>query len=135
MKFRMTKITVDQFAILTREAPAGDISINIEMNLKYSVEARRIMTSMLFTFEKGSEKALLLEQSCEFEIAKDDWEASVSDGKVTIPKSTVEYFGAQTVGVARGVLHCKTEGTPLNGLILPPINITQLVREDMTIKL
>ena len=80
MKFRMTKITVDQFAILTREAPAGDISINIEMNLKYSVEARRIMTSMLFTFEKGSEKALLLEQSCEFEIAKDDislrWESN-----------------------------------------------------------
>lgn len=135
MKFRMSKITVDQFAILLKEIPTGEINLNIELNMKYSVESRRIMTSMLFRFEKDSQTALLLEQSCEFEIAKDDWDASISNGKVTIPKSTIEYFGAQTIGVARGVLHCKTEGSQFNGFILPPINITQLIKEDMIIEL
>lgn len=134
IKFRMTKITTDQFAILASEVPTGDIDINIEAGLKYSVEARKIMTTVTFSFEENSRKIILLKVSCEYEIAKEDWEAATSEGKVVIPKSLLEYFMTQTIGVSRGVLHCKTEGTPFNGIILPPIDVTKLVNGDMTIE-
>lgn len=134
IKFRMTKITTDQFAILASEVTTGDIDINIEAGLKYSVEARKIMTTVTFSFEENSRKIILLKVSCEYEIAKEDWEAATSEGKVVIPKSLLEYFMTQTIGVSRGVLHCKTEGTPFNGIILPPIDVTKLVNGDMTIE-
>lgn len=52
MKFRMVKITVDQFAILSNEAPTGDLDINIEIGMKYAAVARRIMPTLSFSFEK-----------------------------------------------------------------------------------
>lgn len=133
MRFRMTKINVGQFALLLSEMPTGEIRIHIDMDLKYSLEMKRIMVSMLFTFEIDDHKAMLLQLNCEFEIAAEDWNAAISDGKLTIPKEIIEYFGAQTIGVSRGVLHCKTEGTPFNGIILPPINVSDLVKEDLVI--
>jgi hypothetical protein len=36
-----------------------------------------------------------------------------------------------TVGTIRGILHCKTEGTPFNALILPPINVSEMVTGDL----
>jgi len=38
-----------------------------------------------------------------------------------------------TVGTARGVLHSKTESTPFNGLIIPPINVEQIIQEDIVV--
>lgn len=131
MKFRMVKITVDQFAILSNEAPTGDLDINIEIGMKYAAAARRIMPTLSFSFEKEGTKLLLLQMNCEFEIAPDDWEAATADGKVKITKPTLECLVAQTVGASRGIMHCKTEGTLFNGVILPPVNVARFITEDM----
>ena len=38
------------------------------------------------------------------------------------------------MGTLRGVLHAKVENTPYNMFILPTINVTELVKEDIVIK-
>ena len=109
MRFRMARINIDQFAILTDIVPNGSLEVNVTLSLKYSMDVRRIATSMSFVFGEESERILMLELTCEFEIHEEDW----------------------TVGTARGILHCKTEGSQFNGIILPPVNVTELVTEDM----
>ena len=80
MRFRMARINIDQFAILTDIVPNGSLEVNV---------------------------------------------------KLVILKVMLEHFAVQTVGTARGILHCKTEGSQFNGIILPPVNVTELVTEDM----
>ena len=57
------------------------------------------------------------------------------DNKIIIPKELLAHFGVHTIGTARGILHCKTEGTQFNTFILPPINVSERITEDIIIKI
>ena len=77
----------------------------------------------------------MAELSCEFDIHPEDWETMVKDDEVKVSKETLCYLAAQTVGVARGVLYCKTEATPFDELILPPINVAEMINGDLVMSL
>ena len=38
------------------------------------------------------------------------------------------------VGTVRGIIHAKTEGTVLNAIVLPPINLTEIIKDDILIE-
>lgn len=131
LRFKMSRITVEQFAILGDD-PKQIESFSIEIGFKYSEESRHIATVFDFSYDTESEKAVVLKICCEFLIHKEDWESAYADGKYTIPASTLQYLASQTIGTARGVLHCKTADSPFSRLILPPINITEMVKDDLS---
>ncbi len=133
MQFRMVRITVGQFAILADSVPDGDISGNLKLSVEVAPEVRQVAVGFSWSFDYEESRLMLIDMKCEFQIRPEDWDKSVSDGKVTIPKSLVGILAAQTVGVARGVLYCKTEGTPFNGLILPPLNVSDAVESDIEV--
>lgn len=134
IRFRMTGIHVRQFAILANSAPDKDVTIDTNIGVKVSVRDRKVALEMEFVFLSEEERILLMTLQCEFEIHKEDWLTLCTEDTITIPKNTIEYFVVQTVGTARGILHCKTEGTPFNHLILPPIDATHIVQQDIVIK-
>ena len=35
------------------------------------------------------------------------------------------------VGTARGILHAKTEATKFNQFLIPPINVVELIKDDI----
>lgn len=131
----MFKISIGQFAILSQEAPNGDTNITTNFELKHTPKGEAIQVCVSFSFGDDSNKFMLLNVACDFMIHPDDLQAQTKDSKVIIPKDTIDYLLAQTVGVARGILHCKTEGTPFNGIILPPMNVTGFFKDDMVIAL
>lgn len=130
----MFKISVLQFAILGKTC---EDSYNVETltEFKNTIDGSAIAATMFFSFVGKSEKAIILQVMCEFSIHPDDLKSLTADGKITIPKSTLEHFLVHTVGTARGILHCKTEGTVFNSIILPPINVTNIVNSDIIIEL
>ena len=134
LRFRMVRINVEQFAILAHDVPAGNITIDTNIGVKASVADRKIALEIQFDFSSVTENVLILKQLCEFEIHEEDWATLQTEGKVTIPKELIEYFVVQTVGTARGILHCKTEGTPFNHLILPPLNAAEMIEHDVVIE-
>ena len=133
LRFRMVRINVEQFAILANDVPAGKITIDTSIGVKASVPDRKIALEVEFNFTSIEEKIMVLKQLSEFEIHEEDWMSFQTEGKVTIPKEMIECFVAQAVGTARGVLHCKTEGTPFNHLILPPLDVTEMIEQDVII--
>lgn len=135
MKFRMAGIKVPQYAFLADSLSEGEIGFSVGMYFRYSVEGRRVACGVKCEFKSKEEKLLVSEVFCEFEIATDDWNNAISGNMVTIPKGMLEIFGTQTIGVVRGILYSKSEGGPGTGLILPPINVTELVNSDLTFEL
>ena len=130
----MFKINVIQFAILSNDVANG-YGIQTSAEVKHTTDGKAIAVDMTFSFENDGKKDMLLQVMCEFGLHPDDLKKLTTGNIITIPKDTIDYFLAQTVGTARGILHCKTEGTPFNGIIIPPINVTGMINSDLTIKL
>jgi len=135
IRFRMAKINVDQFAILTDMVPDSGLSYTVELGFKSATEAKRIGCTFTVEFAHNDKTIIKLGIFCEFDIQPDDWDARIADNSVVITKEELGYFANQTVGAARGIMYCKTEGTPFGQLIVPPVNLTKLIGEDYTIAL
>lgn len=131
----MAKINISQFAILSERPPEDNIEYDIGLGFKYSLEGQRIAAEFSYSYEDDKGKFLLLDISCEFDVHPDDWNAAIKENVLTIPKVMLEYFAAQTVGTARGILHCKTEGTPFNYLIIPSVNVSKMIASDLVVPL
>ncbi len=134
VRFRMLKINVVQFAILAN-GPVKNFHVETRTELKHTLDGSAVAVDMTFSFLSHESKIMILQVSCEFGIHPDDLKELTSENKVIIPKNVIDYFIAQTVGTARGILHCKTEGTPFNGIIIPPLNVTGIIDADMVINL
>lgn len=136
IRFRMFRITVPQFAILEDELIGSGVTYETKFQLKYSLESKSIGVSLyLSSFSEEKKRLAVLEVFCEFSIHPDDWKSCKDNGVLRISKDDIPAFIAQTIGVARGIYHCRTEGTYLNGYVLPPINAVEMVKEDLIINL
>ena len=133
-RFRMFRIHTNQFAVFKDIFPDSDnLGFQIGLNFKHADNGQKIACAMMFILCDGDERILMLEITCEFEIFEEDWKSFCKDNVVTIPKDTLEFFALHTVGTARGILHCKTEGTSFNGVIMPPINVSEINNSDIVI--
>ncbi len=126
----MVRITTEQFAILTETPVLGEYGVTLTVTPKHAAAQKQIGMLADFTFKEGDTRFIVLSVFCEFAILPEDWEACVEDGMVTIPKDSMTYFLVQTVGTARGILHCKTEGTLMNNILLPSFDVSNIFQED-----
>lgn len=134
IRFRMSRISVPQFAILCKSVSKA-YKIGIKAELKHSPNGGAVAVDMTITFEENEKTCVILEVLCEFVIHPDDLKSITSDNKVSIPKEVIDYFISQTLGTARGIMHCKTDGTPFNGIIIPPTDVSHMLGKDMVIPL
>lgn len=123
----MSRIAVNQFAILTQECPDEGMALSVELSFQYSVETRQISCEAGFCFNKDSATLLILKSQCEFRIHPEDWEKFHKDGGIEIPRDVLELLAVHTIGASRGILHCKTEDTSFNRLMIPPINVAEMI--------
>ena len=76
---------------------------------------------------------MVLEMGAIFAIAPEG--VSEIKAKGTVPVDFLRYMGTIVVGAARGIIHTKTEGTVLNSVILPPINLVEIIKEDLVLEM
>lgn len=134
-RFRMFGIHIDQFAILSSTGNANDLGMGVKLDFKYAEKGRVIACSTKFDFSSGQNKLMVLGITCEFEIEGDDLLKLKKKDKIIIPKELLEFFVVHTIGTARGVLFCKTESSPYNNIIIPPLNVAEMIKDNLTIKL
>ena len=133
-RFRMFGIHLDQFAILADKTPANAMEMKVGVNFKYADEGRKIACSAKFDFVHEQKALMVLAVNCEFEIQEEDFRKLRADKKTIINKNLLEFFTVHTIGTARGILFCKTESTPFNSVIIPPINVSEIIKNDMVIE-
>lgn len=134
IQFRMIRIYTEQFAILDKDLHQGepytiDAAISFAVNSKEHLVANR----MKIEIKTNDQLAVLLELICAFEIHPESWNEMVQPDTIVVPKDTLMHLAVHTVGTARGILHCKTEGTPFNAMILPPLNVVELITADLSV--
>jgi len=126
----MIRIHVNQFAFLTETMPESD-SGDLECSIGFHASDRKVSVSMKFVF-LTDKPVMMIEATCQFAVEDDSWGTMRrGNDKVILPQGFLSHIAMHTVGTIRGILHCKTEGTPFNALILPPINVSEMVTGDL----
>jgi len=120
-----------------KSPPEKDFFDSIELYIATNFEIddeNKIISSgfgVKYIFE---DKSLIdLSMKCVFKIKPETWDKFKKGNKFKIPLGFALHLAMLTVGTARGILHCKTEKTAYKDLILPTINLTEIIKDDIEI--
>ena len=130
--FALVGIKTEQFATF-EENFSGKAKIGLKTGLEFQFNNDDKLITVFATVNFGQSKRtfLKLQVSCHFKISDDAYNTFYTDSKITFPKGFMTHLAMITVSSARGVLHAKTENTPFNKFILPTIDVTEIVNEDV----
>lgn len=135
--FGLRKITTEQFAIIESAYNKDNAEIRLGNTLRFGVNAEKRMVTVLLSvqFSQENNPFLILQIGCQFEIASEHWQHfyKLEEESLTLPLAFARHLVVLAMGTLRGVLHAKTENTSFNKYLLPTINITELVKEDVKI--
>lgn len=133
--FALTGLKTESFAIIdTAYKKTGKTNLLTGLGFGLDVDDHVVTCNARFSFEKKEgQPFLLLELHSSFEIEKSDFLNNVkqNDNTYLITKGLAIHFAVLTIGSARGVLHAKTEGTPYNDYLLPTIDVTNMIQDDI----
>ncbi len=138
ISFGLRSITTEQFAIIESAFDKSNENIELSNGLRFGFNIEKRVVSVLLSVSFSQEKGpfLLLEIGCYFEIIKEQWNKlyNPDTGEIKLPLPLVTHLVVLTMGTLRGVLHAKVENTTFNMFLLPTINVTEMVKEDVVIK-
>ncbi|UKJ07924.1 hypothetical protein [Solitalea lacus] len=135
--FILQHIATKQFAMLeVTVQTTEEVKLETALNFGIDKENQTIGLFAKFAFEIKSKPFLLIEILCQFKIHPQAWESfkNKETSAIVVPKNFMTHLAMITVGTARGVLHAKTENTPYNNFILPTIDVTEIIKEDIVFK-
>lgn len=136
--FSLVKINTMQFAMIKDSFKEG-VPVNLDLNIKFGLNVAQRILSVFFTNRLLQEKNpfLIIEVGNYFNIDEDSWNKFIDekDSSITFPKGFASHLVLLTIGTTRGVLHSKTENTPFNKFLLPTINVNELIKTDVQLKI
>lgn len=135
--FRMNLIKVDQFAIMVEKQENTDIVYSIDTAIRFGMvqDAKQLFCQYKTQYRNGDKIDLLIGVSCGFEIEPNSWNGLIEGEILMVPSSFLRYMGVQTIGITRGILYEKTVGTVFDQLILPPVNLEEMITADQQFKM
>lgn len=140
INFRLFRLSTDQFSIL-KDMYRPDAPIGVYTQLSFGAEEKEkiVAVSASFHFESDENMApfIILETKAYFQIKPESWESmyDAETNTLSLEKGFARHLSVIVVGATRGILHTRTEGTELNHVILPLINVEEILKEDVIINL
>lgn len=134
--FILIGLKTEQFAIFEDNySSKDDVELKTELEFKINEKTKTIGVFTTFIFEQKKQAFLKLQISCQFKINEDSFDSFCKESEITVPKELLIHITMITVSSARGVLHAKTEGTEFNKFLLPTMDVTKMVKEDVSFSL
>ena len=137
IQYKFIKIDLTQFSPEWDKYDSENPGVGIETNFNFSFNKTegvlRCTTNLHFI--QDDQVFLKTELQTYYEISKESIDGLVSENVLTIPKGLLCQFASLAYGSYRGVLYMKTINTPLSNLILPPMYLNEVIKDDMQIQL
>lgn len=137
--FRLSGIETRQFAIM-EDSYKDDCEISLEVGVPItaSEENHLIDASLNIQFKCEETPFIILEVKLQFDIESEAFNSLFVTKKkktfLVIPVGLSRHLATLTVGTARGILHEKLNKTKLHNIILPTIDLTKILDEDIVLE-
>jgi hypothetical protein len=132
--FALIGIKTEQFATFNENLiDEENINLNSGIGFGFDKKHHNIAIFPKFTFESDGKMFLTIETSSHFNISPEAWKSFFNEEtqKIKIPQYFMQHLCVIAIGTTRGILHAKTENTMLNKFLLPTINATEMITNDI----
>ena len=137
IQYRFMKMDLTQFSPEWDRYDSENQEIGIESNFNFSYNKENMVLRCTanLNFIQKNQIFLKTELQTFFDIAEETVEKLTKDGQITLPRSFLCQCASLAYGSFRGVIYMKTINTALNNLILPPMYLNEVIKDDMIIQL
>lgn len=115
----------------------GDKPDQMHYSVRFSFEAdhRMVASTLEVSFARTAKPYLMLAVSCHFNIQAAYWKKKMlrSDRSITIPRTVAIHMLILTAGATRGIIHAHAQGTKWHHLLLPTIDLNDVIKKDIHI--
>lgn len=130
--YQIIRIETKQFAVFPEKFINTErVLVKSSYGFSPSEDLQTIGCRSVFNYIQNENLLLVTELLTFFALAPEGVEEIKKKG--VIPVDFLRYMATIAVGAARGVIHTKTEGTVLNSIVLPPINLVEIIKQDLDI--
>ena len=137
IQYRFIKMDLTQFSPEWDKYNTGDPSVGIETNFNFSFNRSEGILKCVtnLTFIQNNQVFLKSELQTFFEILKESIDELTNENVITIPRGLLCQFASLAYGSIRGVIYMKAINTVLSNIILPPMYLDVVIKDDMKIQL
>lgn len=131
--YRIIQVHIDAFNMKNEPMEDGSkIGIKSSYTFQTQFEQELIRCISDFSFVKDNEQMLNLQLTCVFAVEHEAYQGMYNDdrSKVIVPAYFCRYMATIAVGAARGAMAAKIQGSELENLVLPPINLVEAIKND-----
>lgn len=132
--YRIVEIIVNGFNVQSDENLDKNVEINVSTEFSYAVNipAHRVRCFSKYIYTQDEKEVLAFDLTCTFEVKEDAFNSFIKDDKLTLDVDWLRYMATIAVGAARGEIHARAEieKSDLSEVILPPINLVEIIKES-----
>ncbi len=136
--FKLVKIETKQFAILQGNYNGfnDNISLGISLGFGADVTDQIVASTAIIEFMQSEKVFMIIEVACQYNIQANGWQQlEINEESLKLPVFLATHLAALTIGTTRGVLHAKTDNSEFNKFLLPTVDVTKHLTEDVKIAL
>lgn len=135
VEYSFAKITEDQFATFEENFnPSDEIEIGNEISFSFDFQNRTLVCSETINLQQNSRPLAKMRLSCYFVLSPKSFEDLLQDDKIELPKGILCQFASLNYGTLRGALFERTKDTALKDVILPPLFLDTIIKENHIFK-
>jgi len=136
--YKFVKMDLTQFATFDDGmsiTDGGEVSVGVNHRFAYGFDSGMVLCKTIVHYSLYQSTLLKAELDCFFQIDEDSANRLEKEGnEITLPKGLMRQFASLSYSSLRGIIYARTTGTQLNSIILPLIDVTDVVKDDQTFK-
>ena len=135
--YRIVDIQTLQFATFETSYRPEIEELNVTSAYSYGVDSssRLFICAMSVSFFQEGNIIVKIDSQVVFQFNESAFNSFVSDNKFIMDEKAVGHFTSILYGATRGILASKLEETSLRKIILPPVELDQLIDRPLEITL
>lgn len=136
IQYRLVGFDLMQFAPAYEKINAEEpIEGNYGFDFAYNKNEHTVRATVNLNMTQNGETILTVQFATFVELKKDSAEALIKGSTITFRKEHQAQFASFGYGALRGVMYLKTINTPIENMILPPIELDDIFTNSLTISL
>lgn len=135
IEFDLHDIYTAQFALRPNLPVQGEEAlVSFQIRFGIQTEGREIACGFYYSIGDPGHPAIVLDVVCEFKFSSSSWNKIQKNGSLILSKELAREMGMITSGVARGILHARTENTTYNNFPVMLIKAETLIPDQVRLR-
>ena len=134
LQYRLAGFDLMQFIPTYEKVTDQDIiEGNYGFDFAYNKNSNTVRTTVNLNLTHEGESVLTVQFATFIELKKESTDSMIKGNTITFKKEHLAQFASFGYGALRGVMYLKTINTPIENVILPPLELESMFTNSLTI--